>query len=453
MNEVLGFIVIPDDITAINKLLAAAGCIVGRHLGARENGGQRAAEPWWKRRINQQIAQLRKDVSRLERWKGNELGSERIKCELKNKYKIEAKGLSMVIEELKQRIIAKAAKVKRYESIADQYTQNRLFQSNQKRLFELLEGNERDDDVRPNEDEFLRFWSEIWDNPVRHNERAEWLNEVKKELHRVKKQEDIVLITDKVKKQLKKVNNWKAPGPDGLHGFWLKKFTSCHERIAMGLQRCLMEGQIPDWMTTGRTILIKKDRTQGDVVTNFRPITCLALMWKLFTGIIGVEIYEHLDKQNLLPEEQKGCRRNSRGTKDQLLIDKMIIRNCKRRKTGVGMAWIDYKKAYDMVPHSWLKTFIDMFGVAENIKKILVNGMDKWTTNLTVGKKDLGNIRIRRGIFQGYCLSPLFFVVALIPMSLILSKMKIGYDLGDGRGKVNHLLFMDDLKLFAQNDN
>ena len=204
VNEVLGFIVIPDDITAINKLLAAAGSVVGRHLGAREKRGQKAAEPWWKRRINQQITQLRKDVIRLEKWNGNELGSERIKCKLKNKYKIEAKGLSMVIEELKQRIIAKAAKVKRYENRADQYAQNRLFQSNQKRLFELLEGNERDDDVRPNEDEFLRFWSEIWDNPVRHNKRAEWLNEVKKELNKVKNQEDIVLTTDKVKKQLKK---------------------------------------------------------------------------------------------------------------------------------------------------------------------------------------------------------------------------------------------------------
>ena len=55
---------------------------------------------------------------------------------------------------------------------------------------------------------------------------------------------------------------------------------------------------------------------------------------------------------NLLPVEQKGCRRNSRGTKDQLLIDKMMLDSCKKRHAHLRMAWIDYKKAYDIIPHS-----------------------------------------------------------------------------------------------------
>ena len=41
-------------------------------------------------------------------------------------------------------------------------------------------------------------------------------------------------------------------------------------------------------------------------------------------------------------------------TKEHLLVDKMVMRNCKSRKTNLAMAWIDYKKAYDMVPHSWI---------------------------------------------------------------------------------------------------
>ena len=42
------------------------------------------------------------------------------------------------------------------------------------------------------------------------------------------------------------------------------------------------------------------------------------------------------------------------------------------------MAWIDYKKAYDMVPHPWIIECLDLFGVAENIKSLLVNSMEKW---------------------------------------------------------------------------
>ena len=106
------------------------------------------------------------------------------------------------------------------------------------------------------------------------------------------------------------------------------------------------------WMTRGRTYLILKDVKKGSDVTNFRPITCQPLMWKILTGSVSESLYHHLESEKLLPEEQKGCRKQSRGTKDQLMIDKMVMKNCRRRLTNLCVAWIDYKKAYDMVPHS-----------------------------------------------------------------------------------------------------
>ena len=48
------------------------------------------------------------------------------------------------------------------------------------------------------------------------------------------------------------------------------------------------------------------------------------------------------------------ARKKSRGTKDQLLVDKMILRDCRKRYANLRMAWIDYKKAYDMFPQSWI---------------------------------------------------------------------------------------------------
>ena len=116
------------------------------------------------------------------------------------------------------------------------------------------------------------------------------------------------------------------------------------------------------------------------------------------------------------------------------------------------MAWVDYKKAYDMVPHSWIRKCMLMFRVAGNVTRVLGKSMDKWCTELTSCGRPLGKVKIRRGIFQGDSLSPLLFVMALIPLTLVLRKVKAGYDLAGRRGVVNHLLFMDDLKLYGKSE-
>ena len=153
-------------------------------------------------------------------------------------------------------------------------------------------------------------------------------------------------------------------------------------------------------------------------------------MWKLLTGVIADQIYAHLDQEKLLPEEQKGCRKGSRGTNDLLYIDKAVIKEVKPRNKNLAMAWIDYKnykKAYDMVPHSRIIECLDLFGVAKNIKSLLVNSMEKWKVMLCSGNSELGEVEIKRSIFQGDSLSPLVFVLALIPLSLILRKAKAAY--------------------------
>ena len=208
---------------------------------------------------------------------------------------------------------------------------------------------------------------------------------------------------------------------------------------------------IPKWITTEKTMLCQKYPGKGNVVDNYGPISCFSLMWKLMNGIIANSVYEYLEMYNLLPVEQKGCRRNSRGTKDQLLIDKMVLNDCKKRHTNLGMAWIDYKKAYDMIPHSWILESLGLVQVSENIVEFIRKSMKNWNTNLTSCGEYLANVNIRRGIFQGDSLSPLLFVICMIPLSQILRKLKSGYTLKNGE-KLNHLLFMDDLKIFAKSE-
>ena len=84
---------------------------------------------------------------------------------------------------------------------------------------------------------------------------------------------------------------------------------------------------------------------------------------------------EHLEYHDLFSKEQNDCRRRSRGTKDQVLIDKEVTKNSKRRKTNLNIAWIDFRKAYNMVPHSWMIKSIVIVGAAENIVNLLKENM------------------------------------------------------------------------------
>ena len=68
-----------------------------------------------------------------------------------------------------------------------------MFQSNQKRLFEMMENEERDNSVVSDTEDSMRFSSSIWDNPVSHNTGAEWLKDVENEIVGVQKQNDITI--------------------------------------------------------------------------------------------------------------------------------------------------------------------------------------------------------------------------------------------------------------------
>ena len=91
-------------------------------------------------------------------------------------------------------------------------------------------------------------------------------------------------------------------------------------------------------MILGKTVLCQKDPSKGNAVDNYRPISCLPLMWKFMTGTIAESIYNFLDVNDKLPVEQEGCWKKSRGTKDQLLIGKMILRDCRKGHTNLGKA-------------------------------------------------------------------------------------------------------------------
>jgi len=94
-----------------------------------------------------------------------------------------------------------------------------------------------------------------------------------------------------------------------------------------------------------------------------------------------------------------------------------------------------------------------MLGISENVRSLLKNSMRGWKTVLTANGETLGEVEINRGIFQGDSLSPLLFVLIMIPLTVMLRKTQLGYKMYKQAKLNNHLLFMDDLKVYASNKN
>ena len=67
-------------------------------------------------------------------------------------------------------------------------------------------------------------------------------------------------------------------------------------------------------MTEGKSTLIQNDPSKGTAPNNYRPITCLPMIWKVLTAQIREEIYYSVTSRRLFPDEHKECCKGSRGT-------------------------------------------------------------------------------------------------------------------------------------------
>ena len=213
----------------------AAALWAAKDAGVKKSKIREKKEPWQKRRIESDIANLRSDINRLERERRKETGGKGKKKieELNTKYRVKKKGINLVIEELMQRLISKKTKVKRYEERFSELRQNLLFLVNQKQVYKDLNGKKQGDRIIPNfEDSILSIRKE-------HNQHTAWLKSCRKQFENVKSMGKVEISQEIVKMQCRKMPNWKALGKDGVQRYWLKNLTSFHPHIAVQLNQIL----------------------------------------------------------------------------------------------------------------------------------------------------------------------------------------------------------------------
>ena len=105
-----------------------------------------------------------------------------------------------------------------------------------------------------------------------------------------------------------------------------------------------------------------------------------------------------------------------------------------------------------MVPQSWILHCLKMYKISHEVINFIEQTMKTWRVDLTAGGRSIAETKIQRGIFQGDALSPLLLIIAMMPLNHILRKCAAGYKLTRSQEKINHLMYMDDFKLFAKNE-
>ena len=153
--------------------------------------------------------------------------------------------------------------------------------------------------------------------------------------------------------------------------------------------------------------------------------------------------------RGLFAEEQKCYRKWTRGTGVQLYIDQHIHKESKMRRKNITMAWIIYKKAYDMVPQIWIADHLKMYKISDKVIKFIENTIENWNVEMIAGEKRLTEVKIQRGIFREDVLSPFLFVIVRVPLNHIFRKCSGGYKLTKSQKKINQLM---NIKPFAKRE-
>ncbi|CAG5025240.1 unnamed protein product [Parnassius apollo] len=237
------------DLSETDSILFGAALAVCRIIGAKISTagratGQSSAIPAWRRRIEERIAKARALIGRLICFRS---GNNRPRIVRTIRIAFAGTNVSLSqpditqkltehIDDLKQRIAAWGKRIRRYTEKSTRFNQNRLFQSDHKRLYESLERPMvSGTGPAPNQADTVAFWRGLWSEPVNHSEGL-WTEFVANRCASIMPMNPVIITPDDVAEAVRRAPNWKSPGLDGLHHYLLKGFVVCHTVLARQFQ-------------------------------------------------------------------------------------------------------------------------------------------------------------------------------------------------------------------------
>jgi hypothetical protein len=298
---------------------------------------------------------------------------------------------------------------------------------------------------REKQEKLESAWSQLWGEGGKFTMEAasNFISAEEARVGTVSMTDSKITLSD-LRKALKEKKNWSRPGVDGVQTFWYKKFPSVQEHLVKKINETMANPELmPEFFTLGFTELFPKSEDTTSP-SNYRPIAYLPAIYKIITRCIYEKIFAHYQTHRILADEQSGGRRGCFGVRKNLVVDCVAM-----EQESVRGCYVDFRKAFDMVPHLWISTLLRIYGVDPVLVNFLEMAMKKWKTRLYLKPDVLTNsIAFRRGVFQGDSMSVILYWTAVNPLSFALKRTNLGLTFPNG-GLISHMLYMDDLKLYS----
>lgn len=261
---------------------------------------------------------------------------------------------------------------------------------------------------------------------------------------------DILFTPAEVSSQIAKIKISKAPGPDGIYPKHLIELKdSIVEPLTKIFNASISEGKIPvDFKIANVTPIFKKgDKSAAE---NYRPISLTSIVGKLMESVIKDHIINHLESHNLIRNSQHGFRSN-RSCLTNLLEFFHEIYGLYENSRSVDIIYLDFRKAFDTVPHSRLLEKLRAHGIRGSV----LNWIEEWLRarkqRVVIDGESSDWVSVTSGVPQGSVLGPLLFIIYVndldINLASTLSKFADDTKIG---GKVETI--EDKIKIQADLD-
>ena len=259
---------------------------------------------------------------------------------------------------------------------------------------------------------------------------------------------------------VRSLKNGKAAGDDKIINEYIKTTVHIFMPIYLKLfNKVLNSGCIPDEWLQGIIKPVFKNKGDAEKPENYRPITILSCLSKLFTSILNLRLTKYLETNEILNENQAGFRKDY-STVDHIFVLNSLVEFLRSQKKKLFCAFIDFSQAFDNVWRIGLWRKLLQNDVKGKFFRVIYN-MYSEIKSCVSAKNDISGFFISNiGVRQGENLSPILFSIYLndlegfleqnrnfgIPVECLTEELYFFL-------KIGVLLYADDTVFLAENEN